>query len=60
MVADYMKELLQSWGLEVTVHGHPAEAHLWYLRDPKQVDVVITDQTMPSMTGVTTWLSFSA
>jgi len=52
MVAGYMKELLQSWGLEVTVHGHPAEAHLWYLRDPKQVDVVITDQTMPSMTGV--------
>ena len=52
MVADYMKELLQSWGLEVTVHGHPAEAHLWYLRDPRQVDLVITDQTMPSMTGV--------
>ena len=52
MVAGYMEELLRSWGLEVTVHGHPTEAHLWYLRDPKQVDVVLSDQTMPSMTGV--------
>jgi CheY-like chemotaxis protein len=52
MVADFMKELLQSWGLEVTAHGHPTEAHLWYLRDPQQVDLVITDQTMPSMTGM--------
>ena len=52
MVADYMTELLESWGLEVTLHRLPIEARRWYLNDPQQVDLVLTDQTMPSMTGL--------
>jgi CheY-like chemotaxis protein len=52
MVSAYMTELLESWGLEVTLHRHPTEAHLWYMRDPRQVDLVLTDQTMPAMTGI--------
>ncbi|HVL59062.1 MAG TPA: ATP-binding protein, partial [Burkholderiaceae bacterium] len=52
MVADFMSELLQNWGLQVTLHRNPADAHEWFTRDPQRVDVMITDQTMPVMTGV--------
>jgi PAS domain S-box-containing protein len=52
MVARFMTELLESWGLEVTLHGHPADAHAWFVHRPQYVDVVITDQMMPAMTGL--------
>jgi PAS domain S-box-containing protein len=52
LVAGFVTELLESWGLSVTLHRHPDEARDWFMRNPQQVDVVITDQTMPSTTGV--------
>ena len=52
MVGDFMSELLGSWGLEVVLHRDPLQALEW-LQDRSQVlDLVITDQTMPRMTGV--------
>jgi len=47
-----MAELLGGWGLEVTVHRNPAEAEAWLAADPARIDVLLTDQTMPTMTGL--------
>ncbi len=52
MVGDFMAEMLANWGLEVTVKRNPIEAEVWYAHDPSRVDLVITDQTMPRLTGV--------
>ena len=47
-----MSELLRTWGLEVDV-AHGAEEALSVLEsDPGAYDLVITDQTMPRMSGV--------
>jgi CheY-like chemotaxis protein len=51
-VAEFMRELLRSWGLEVDV-AHGAEEALSMLEsDPGAYDLVITDQTMPRMSGL--------
>jgi PAS domain S-box-containing protein len=52
MVGEFMAELLGGWGLEVTVRRDPAEAERWLAEDPARVDLVLTDQTMPKMTGL--------
>jgi CheY-like chemotaxis protein len=51
-VRDFMRELLQGWGLEVTVAASPAEALAAFDADAARWDLVITDQTMPGMTGL--------
>jgi CheY-like chemotaxis protein len=52
LVAEFMRELLNSWGLEATVAAE-AEAALAMLRaEAKPYDLVITDQTMPRMSGL--------
>jgi acetyl-CoA synthetase len=51
-VAEFMRELLDSWGLEASVAGEP-EAALAMLRvNASSYDLVITDQTMPRMSGL--------
>jgi len=51
-VAHFMRELLDSWGLEASIAGEP-EAALSMLRvDAEGYDLVITDQTMPRMSGL--------
>jgi hypothetical protein len=51
-VAEFMRDLLASWGLEASVAGEP-EAALAMLRvDAKGYDLVITDQMMPRMSGL--------
>ncbi|MCL4802070.1 MAG: PAS domain S-box protein, partial [Burkholderiales bacterium] len=52
MVGEFMAELLGNWGLEVTVKRNPVEAESWLARDPQCVDLVLTDQTMPKLTGL--------
>jgi len=52
MVGDFMAEMLATWGLDVTVKRNPIEAEVWYAHDPSRVDLVITDQTMPRLTGI--------
>jgi CheY-like chemotaxis protein len=51
-VAEFMAELLGSWGLEVTVHQNPVEARASFADDPEKYDLVVTDQTMPRITGL--------
>ena len=52
MVGEFMLDLLQSWGLEATWQRNPVEAEQWFMRDPTCVDLVITDQTMPKVSGL--------
>jgi len=50
-VAEFMQELLARWGLAVTAFADGAAA-LRALEDGAAFDIVITDQTMPGMTGI--------
>ncbi|MCG6876126.1 MAG: PAS domain S-box protein [Betaproteobacteria bacterium] len=52
MVGDFMAEMLANWGLEVTVKRNPIEAEVWFAHDPSRIDLAITDQTMPRLTGI--------
>lgn len=52
LVGEFMAELLGGWGLEVTVQRDPVEGRRWLAEDPARVDLVLTDQTMPKMTGL--------
>jgi PAS domain S-box-containing protein len=51
-VGEFMSELLESWGLQVTVQNSPLQARDLFLRDPTGFDLVVTDQTMPRLTGL--------
>jgi CheY-like chemotaxis protein len=52
MVGEFMAELLEGWGLQVQVERAPHAALDW-LADPRhEVDLLITDQTMPRLTGL--------
>jgi PAS domain S-box-containing protein len=51
-VLGFMRELLQGWGLTVAAARDPAEALQWFSREPDRFDLVLTDHTMPVMTGV--------
>jgi len=52
IVGELMAELLASRGLDVTVKSDPVEAMRWFDEAPERVDLVLTDQTMPRMTGL--------
>jgi PAS domain S-box-containing protein len=52
MVGEFMGELLANWGLQVEVVGSALEARDLFLRDPQAFDLVLTDQTMPKLTGL--------
>ncbi len=52
MVGDFMRDLLEGRGLEVTVTRNPEDALASIRRDPNAFDLVITDQTMPRLTGL--------
>lgn len=52
MVGDFLLERLSAWGLTVVLQREPLAAAAW-LDDPAHaIDVLITDQTMPQMTGL--------
>lgn len=51
-VAEFMHDLLQSRGLTVTVAAQGLAALELYRHHPDDFDLVITDQTMPKMTGI--------
>ncbi|HUP95076.1 MAG TPA: PAS domain S-box protein [Burkholderiales bacterium] len=51
-VGTFMGDLLECWGLEVTVSTSPAEAASLFCEDSRRFDLVITDQVMPRKTGV--------
>jgi PAS domain S-box-containing protein len=51
-VAEFMRELLSGWGLEVALAATGAEALDAVARAPERFDAVVTDHTMPKMTGL--------
>jgi CheY-like chemotaxis protein len=51
-VAEFMRDLLQTWGLNVAVVHDGFQARELVGRDPARVDLVITDQVMPRITGL--------
>jgi CheY-like chemotaxis protein len=52
MVGEFMGELLGGWGLEVMLQRDPTKALQWLADPAHAVDLVITDQTMPQLTGL--------
>jgi CheY-like chemotaxis protein len=53
MLVEVARDMLKSLGYHVTVAKHPTDAWNLFLEDPSRFDLVITDQTMPDMTGIT-------
>jgi len=51
-VGEFMRELLGTWGLKATCMARPEEALELVRADPRRFDVVITDQSMPMLTGL--------
>jgi len=52
MIREFLAELLGGWGLEVAVHADGVAARDAFASDPHAWDLVITDQTMPRLTGL--------
>jgi PAS domain S-box-containing protein len=51
-VAEFMRELLQGWDIAAVAHTSGEQALEQVARDPSAFDLVITDHTMPGMTGI--------
>ena len=51
-VGEFMRELLGTWGLDTTFVSRPEEALDLVTAEPLRFDVVITDQSMPRLTGL--------
>ena len=51
-VGEFMRDLLESWGLETALLPGGPQARELFAADTARFDVVITDQTMPRMTGL--------
>jgi PAS domain S-box-containing protein len=51
-VLGFMRELLEGWGLSVVAARDPADALRWFSLEPDRFDVVLTDHSMPGMTGL--------
>jgi len=51
MVGDFMAELIGGWGPEVLLLRDPLAAAEWLADGANSLDLLITDQTMPGLTG---------
>ena len=51
-VARYLGELLQEWGYRVRLFNHPWDLLLAFDAKQNDVDLVISDRTMPGLTGL--------
>ena len=51
-VGAFMHELLQGWGLQVTIRHSAIEARELIISDPSAFDLILLDQTMPKLTGL--------
>ena len=52
MVLEMMGDLLEGWGLEVTLKASGVEARQAFDAEPQRYDLVLTDHTMPRLTGL--------
>ncbi|MDH5394154.1 MAG: PAS domain S-box protein [Gammaproteobacteria bacterium] len=51
-LAEFQKELLESKGYQCSVQYNSEDALHMFLSNPARYDLIITDQTMPHMTGI--------
>lgn len=51
IVTQFLQDLLEMTGYDVVVYNDPEEALAYFESGPSQVDLVITDQTMPNLSG---------
>jgi PAS domain S-box-containing protein len=51
-VLNFMRELLANWGLQVSAVTSATEAYALLQEDAMRFDLLLTDQSMPAMTGV--------
>jgi PAS domain S-box-containing protein len=51
-IREFLEDLLGGWGLEVVARADGAAARDAFAEDPQGYDLVITDQTMPRLTGL--------
>ena len=51
-VGNYLQEQLAQWGLDVTLVREPAEALRLLAQAEREVELLLTDLTMPGMTGL--------
>jgi CheY-like chemotaxis protein len=52
VIREFLADLLGGWGLEVVAQPDGAAARDAFAEDPQGFDAVITDQTMPRLTGL--------
>jgi len=52
VIREFLVDLLGGWGLEVVAQPDGAAARDAFAEDPQGFDAVITDQTMPRLTGL--------
>jgi PAS domain S-box-containing protein len=52
LIREFLAEMLEGWGLEVVARADGEEARDAFAEDPQSFDAVITDQTMPRLTGL--------
>jgi CheY-like chemotaxis protein len=52
MILEFMGDLLSGWGLEVTLKASAVAAKHAFAADPQRYDLVLTDHTMPRVTGL--------
>jgi PAS domain S-box-containing protein len=52
MILEFMGDLLQGWGLEVTLMPNGFDARHAFAAEPRRYDLVLTDETMPLLTGL--------
>ncbi|MCO6413047.1 MAG: response regulator, partial [Thiogranum sp.] len=51
-VSEFMQDLLENWGLSVSVFNNSVEACQHFGEDPDAFELAVLDQTMPRMTGM--------
>ncbi len=51
-ILEFMGDLLSGWGLGVTLKASGAEAKHAFAAEPQRYDLVLTDHTMPRVTGL--------
>jgi CheY-like chemotaxis protein len=59
-VGEFMRELLESWGLSTSAVASPLGVLERVTRERPAYDLVILDQTMPGMTGISLARELSA
>ena len=53
LLVEMAQSILESLGYHVIVAANPKDAWNLFLKDPSRFDLIITDQTMPDVTGMT-------